>query len=101
MEELPTYYFITVFNSYDNYGIHSARCWGFYDNYWEADGALGSNKTDLWEYTYDYGVLEAYHDGISGYAFWRQFYKFNRERGFYEKIEEPEELAHYCSFAIG
>lgn len=102
MEELPKYYFITVFNRFDDkYGIAGARTWGFYTNYGEADLALGTNRTDLWEYTYDYALLEEYVEGISGYNFWRQWYKYNIERGFYEKIEEPECVKHFCSFAIG
>ena len=70
--------------------------------YWyEADDTLSNNKTDLWEYCYDYGVIEEYHTGLFGYNFKRWFYKYNKETGFYDHIDEPEELKHYAGFAIG
>ena len=28
-----TFYFITVFAKYDEFGPHTMRCWGFFDNY--------------------------------------------------------------------
>ena len=101
MEEFPKYYFITVFNSYDEFGPHSMRTWAFYDNWYEADDILSNNKTDLWEHCYDYGIIEEYHTGLFGYNFERWFYKYNKETGFYDHIDEPEELKHYVGFAIG
>ena len=101
MEEFPKYYFITVFNSYDEFGPHNLRCWGFYDNWYEADDTLSNNITDLWETCYNYGVIEEYHTGLFGYNFERWFYKYNKETGFYDKIDEPKELEHYVGFALG
>lgn len=101
MEDNQKYYFITVFSLYDDYGPHGIRCWGFYNNWYEADNTLSNNITDLWETFYDYGVIEEYGAGIGGYNFKRWFYKYNRETGFYDKIDEPKELKHYAGFALG
>ena len=101
MKKYPKYYFITVFNSYDNRGPHGLRCWAFYDNWHEADLALSNNITDLWETCYDYGIIEEYYSGLFGYTGERWFYKYNKETGFYDKIDEPKELKHYEGFALG
>ena len=95
------YYFITVFNSYDEFGPHNLRCWAFYNDWDDADYTLSNNITDLWETCYNYGIIEEYHTGLFGYNFKRWFYKYNKETGFYDKINEPKELKHYVGFALG
>ena len=95
------YYFITVFNSYDEFGPHNLRCWAFYNDWDDADYTLSNNITDLWETCYNYGIIEEYHTGLFGYNFKRWFYKYNKETGFYNKINEPKELEHYVGFALG
>ena len=100
-----TYWFITVFTNFDDiHGIKNGRTWGFYSNKDDALKALKENYTDLWEYCYDYAVLEAYHEGISGYDFeeGRQFFKYDQCMNSYIPIEiEPRKVKHYASFAIG
>ena len=100
-----TYWFLTVFTRFDDkYGIKGSRTWGFYSNKEDALKVLKENRTDIWEHCYDYAVLEAYHEGISGYAFeeGRQFFKYDQFIDSYLPIEtEPEEVKHYASFAIG
>ena len=98
------YWFITVFRNFDpKYGTVDSRTWGFYSNKEDALKVLNENRTDIWETIYDYAVLEAYNEGISAYNFeeGRQFFKYNQELDSYKPIEEPEEVKHYASFAIG
>ena len=98
------YWFITVFRNFDpKYGTVDSRTWGFYSNKEDALKVLNENCTDIWETIYDYAVLEAYNEGISAYNFeeGRQFFKYNQELDSYKPIEEPEEVKHYASFAIG
>ena len=98
------YWFITVFRNFDpKYGTVDSRTWGFYSNKEDALKVLDENRTDIWETIYDYAVLEAYNEGISAYNFkaGRQFFKYNQELDSYKPIEEPEEVRHYASFAIG
>ena len=99
------YWFITVFEEFDSqYCIKNSRTWGFYSNKEDALKVLKENRTDIWETIYDYAVLEAYHEGISGYAFeeGRQFFKYDQSMDSYLPMEtEPEEVKHYVSFAIG
>ena len=73
------YYFITVFKNYDERGPHNLRCWGFYDNFDDADQAIRGNFTDMWETIYNFAVIEEYLPGISGYNFNSWFYKYRSE----------------------
>lgn len=105
-EEQKVYYFITVFEKLDidEYGYPdtgSRRCWGFYCEKDTAFQTLHENWTDIEETVYGYAVIEAYHEGISHYAFFRQFFKFDRERNGYFEIDEPEGYEYFCSFSIG
>ena len=100
-KEEKNYYFITVFQKYDNYGPHGIRCWGFFSNFEEAYRTMRLNLTDLWETVYNYGVIEEYKEGISNYTFRRWFYQYDYEKNEYDLITEPEELRHYAGFALG
>ena len=98
------YWFITVFQRFDSYGIRGARTWGFFPNKEDALDALTNNRTDLWEHCYDYAVLEPYYEGISGYVFEeeRTFFKYDYiENKYYPIGYEPEEVKHYAGFALG
>lgn len=100
--EDKTYWFITVFGNFDEqWGISSWRTWGFYVNKEDALEALHTNRTDMWETIYKYAVLEAYEEGICGYAFERQFFAYDISKNGYFEIEEPDCVKHICSFAIG
>ena len=96
-----SYYFITVFKEYDEYGPHTMRCWGFYKDLSDAIVTVRHNITDLWETIYEYAIIEEYYEGIGGYNFNRWFFKYNQEINEYEFINEPEELKHYAGFALG
>ena len=99
--ETKKFYFITVFSNYDGYGAPDTRCWGFYDNWDDANEVLHYNMTDLWKHYYTYGVIEEYEIGISNHTFRRWFYKYDINTNTYNIIKEPEELKHICCFSIG
>lgn len=100
-------WFITVFtkiepieSSWPEFGYQ--RTWGFYSDRETAVKALHENWTDMYEYCYNYAVLEKFEEGISHYVFdSRQWFKFDHEREGYFEIEEPECVKHLGSFAIG
>lgn len=100
-------WFITVFErvvetdkGWPKFG--SQRTWGFYSERETAVQALHENWTDMWEYCYDYAVIEKFDEGISHYVFDnRQWFKFDGEREGYFEIEEPECVKHLGSFALG
>ena len=96
-----TYYFITVFRTYDEHGPHGMRCWGFYKDFSNAMATVRNNITDLWETIYDYAVIEEYYEGIGQTTFNHWFFKYNQKLDEYQQINQPEELRHYAGFALG
>lgn len=80
------------------------RCVGFYYDKESAEEAVKENCCDIWEYLYDYAVIEQTPPGVygtssSGYERW--FYKFNQEIKRYEPITEPECVTHIYALGIG
>lgn len=89
----------------DEHGLtqHGAnRTWGFYKDRETAVKALHENWTDMWEYLYNYAVLECYDEGISHCVLESvQWFKFDREQHGYREIDMPEHERHYCSYGLG
>ena len=96
------YWFITCFNFNEKGHVTASRCFGFFTNKAEAIRVIENNETDLWEYLYDYAVIEPYYEGLYGYVHdnYRQFYKYNQKRNMYEPIDTPECFIHVYGFAI-
>lgn len=99
-------YFITVFEKlepsdrfYAEFGLQ--RTWGYYPEYEWAATALHENRTDMFEYCYEYAVIEKIDYGICALAEERQWFKWNEEKRGYFEIEEPECVKHIVNFAIG
>ena len=74
---------------------------GFYHNFEEAEQDVLNNACDIWEYTYNYAVIEKMDPGIYPINNERHFYKFNLETKKYEWINEPKKLNHIVNFSIG
>ncbi|SNX54151.1 hypothetical protein [Thermoanaerobacterium sp. RBIITD] len=97
-------YFITVIEDFDkDYGVKGcSRCVGYYNTFEKANKAVRENKCDLWETCYNYAVIEKIEEGLYQTSYEKRwFYKFDCDKGIYEPIEEPEEVKHWCNFAIG
>lgn len=89
-------------NFYCEHG--DTRCVGFYHDKESAERSVEENCCDIWEYLYDYVVIEATPPGVYGTSSSgceRWFYKFNQETERYEPIEEPECVKHIYGFGIG
>ena len=88
-------FFITCFSKIatDNLGwldMGSVRTFGF-----------NTNSCDMWEYLYDYAVVEEMHPAIHPEVENRWFYKYDREKDGFFRMEEPEVFKHYCNIALG
>lgn len=97
----PKTYFITVFQSYDEYGPHNGRCWGYYFSWDDAYEVLHNNRTDLWETCYHYAVIEEYTSGINTHTGRTWFFMYDRKSDKYEMTDIPPVLKHFSSFSIG
>jgi hypothetical protein len=96
-------YFITCFNTDEKYGVGASRCFGYYEDFETADQAVRENWCDMYEYTYSYAVIEFIEAGIHSIAEKenRKTYKWDNTIKGYLPCEEPQEIEHYCNFAIG
>lgn len=99
-------WFITVFEKIDPVGNRYAktgshRTWGYFSNREWAVEALHRNETDMWEFCYDYAVLEKFEEGLVPIVLERQFFKFDRGANGYFEIDEPECLKGLVNFGIG
>lgn len=83
--------------------LHGAsRTWGFYADKETALQALHENWTDMWEYLYDYAVLECFDEGVSHCVIGSvQWFKFDQEQNGYREIETPDHEQHWCSYGLG
>lgn len=77
------------------------RCFGYFENYSDAENVLVKNTTDLHETIYNYGVIENYESGLNPLALDRVFFKYNKELDLFIQIEEPRCLEHYVNFVMG
>jgi hypothetical protein len=99
-------YFITTIEhlpkgNYKDMG--STRCVGYYKTFEDANECVVNNNGDIWEYLYDYCVIEKIEEGLYRYAFDndRHFYKFNLEIKKYDPIDAPEEFDGIVGLSIG
>lgn len=105
-EKIPVNYFITCFNrvGLDKnqwLDIGCSRTFGYYEDYLTAEKALNENWCDMHETIYNYAVVEAIEPGIHPYPKERNFFKYDREKGGFFRIPEPEEFKGFCNIALG
>ena len=87
----------------------SSRIPCFYHTLKDAKFTVENNVCDIWEYCYDYAVIEEVDIGCYPYCRKRWFYKWELDesqickpyKGRYIPIDTPEELKDIFNFAIG
>ena len=99
-------FFITCFSKVakDELGwldMGASRCFGFKETFEKAEEALNGNYCDMWEYLYDYAVVEEMDPGIHPDVKNRWFFKYDQEKNGFFRMDEPEEFAHCCNIALG
>jgi len=85
-----TYWFITGMRDQATAQWNRKRCWGFFDNFAEADAAVVANDGDIYEVEFEYVVIEEHHMGTiamgTGKMFW---YKWDESKQGYNRIPAP------------
>lgn len=77
------------------------RTFGYYMERDVAIQALHENWCDMFEYLYEYAVIEAMREGIHCDVAEEIWFQWDNERkGFFE-IEKPDCTQSVCNFAIG
>lgn len=90
-------YLITVFDKCEpdphwDYILGDTRSVGWRPTLEMAVETVEKNMCDIWEYCYDYACIEELDYSLYPWANNRWFYKYNRETGRYEEIDEPHIL---------
>lgn len=99
-------YFITCFEriSVDKLGwldMGDQRTFGYKEKFETAKCALNENWCDMRECIYDYAVVEEIQSGIHPDVNFRQFFKWDENKGGFFEITEPEEFKNYSNIAFG
>ena len=87
-------YLITVLDKLEpderwGYSLGDTRSVGWRPTFEMAEEVVKTNMCDIWEYCYGYACIEELDYSLYPWAENRWFYKFNRETGCYEEIDEP------------
>lgn len=96
-------FFITTIETKDQdkkEKFKSSRCWGYLDSVSDSIKVVEENISDIYEFCYDYAVIEEIKPGIpaigSGFVIW-----FKWGSGGYKKTEEPEFAKNIKNWALG
>ena len=70
----------------------------------DAIEALHTNRCDMWEFLYEYAIIEFIepeymYGGCDNYS--KQFFKFDKEKEGYFEIDEPNFTKYTINIAIG
>lgn len=94
MDRIQNIYLITVFDKCEpderwGYNLGDTRSVGWRPTFEMAEETVKTNMCDIWEFCYDYACIEEIDYGLYPWANNRWFYKYNRQTGYYEEIDEP------------
>ncbi len=94
-------FFITTVQIKDRV-IKDRRTVGYVSKIEDAKYALENNVFDIYEFFYNYAVIENIKEGIYQYDEKPLWYKWNKEKGGYEPCETPAGFVHkVCIATIG
>lgn len=76
----------------DNESIKHSRTWGWYSNFEDAEKAVLENHTDIFEYSYEYAVIEKMPEGVCAVAEDSWWYKASYENDEIQiyKVQPPD-----------
>jgi putative NADH-flavin reductase len=89
-------YFITTFKSLDDY-----RTVGFCSQLKDALRIVETNSCDIFEYDYDYAIIEEVEEGLYPMCQFSILYKWNFENERYEKVENQNLFEGHLFCGIG
>ena len=81
----------------------ASRTFGYFAEKDDAVEAMHHNTLDMWEYLYDYAVIEAMREGVHCECEEEIWFQYDRKRGGFFEIPKPEAVikSHVCNFALG
>jgi hypothetical protein len=101
LKDVPKIFTITTINS--NGG--DTRCVGFFTTFSQAEKCVIENWGDIFEYYYDFAVVEEVTEGLynccQGDNYLKQWYKWNSKVKRYKKVKEPKFAKNIINWSIG
>lgn len=79
----------------------SPRCVGYFETFQEAENIILNNVCDIFEYYYDYVIIENIKPGLYQYDQKPSWYKWNDTNDCYELINKPEFANGFYGWGIG
>ena len=95
-----TNYFITTIFIKEDLVINS-RCIGYFKTKEEAVEAVESNLGDMYEYMYNYAVIEEISSGLYPHDVEPIFFEWHESTKKYKKCKRPKALKSQYAFGIG
>ena len=75
------------------------RTFGWYPKFLDAEKAVRKNCCNIYEFQYDYMVIEEIPEGVFGLRKQEWWYKWNGKE--FIKINKPQEIFNVVNFGIG
>jgi hypothetical protein len=98
-----TYWFITGMRDQSTAQWDRKRCWGFFDNFAEAEAAVLANDGDIYEEEFEYVVIEEHHMGTIAMSthnlHWYKWYDWPQSK--YLSIPAPDWAGNVIHWGIG
>ena len=100
-------YFITCFEKCERhpklgcFDGGSSRCFGYKETLENAEQALNENWCDMHECLYDYAVVEKLGPYIHPDVEEEYWFKYDKEKDGFFRIEKPEAAYGACNYALG
>lgn len=83
-------------------GIGNSRCVGWFGTESDAKYVVENNCGDIWEYSYQYAVIEKIGSGLYQHPKKEIWYKWNDDKKRYiELSEKPDAIKNVVNFGIG
>ena len=79
----------------------TSRTVGWVKTFEEAEEIVLNNQGDIFEYMYDYAIIEEVEEGLYPFSFTRWLYKIDLKERKYYRIEEPDWIGKYINLGIG
>ena len=97
-----TYWFVTGISNRTKHPTERTRCWGFFDDFTEAEQAVLANDGDIFENEFEHMVIEGHRMGIMGMMNGQQYwYWFDKETERFISIDTPDWAAGVVGWGIG
>ena len=99
-----TYWFITGVANEGRLSTSNTRCWGFFDDFAEAEQAVLVNDGDIYECEYQYMVIEGHKMGVMGIMSadqYRHWYRWSKDEKKFFSVDTPDWAVNIVGWGIG